>query len=124
MSRMISPPRVQDIVFAPTAASVSQSMYTAISSGVVESVQVVFGVASVSGTLSIEKLTGTTAPGSGIALLTGAISLAGTANTVNSGSLTATAADLVLAAGDRIGLVLGGTLTSLVGGLVVVRLRF
>lgn len=55
-----------------------------------------------SSTLQIQKLTGTTAAGSGTNLLTGAIALDGTINTVNTGTLTGTTANLQLAVGDRI----------------------
>lgn len=78
----------------------------------------VFATASVSGTVNLEKLTGTTAPGSGIALLQAVLALSGTANTVANGTLTATAASLNFAVGDRLGIVIAGTMTSLVGGIV------
>lgn len=102
---------------------VSKAIYIATEAVQLVAVRVVFGIASVSGTLNIEKLTGTTVPGSGTALLTGTISLAGTANTVLSGTLSATTADLQLAAGNRIGIVLAGTLTSLVGAVVEIDLK-
>lgn len=58
-----------------------------------------------SSTLMPKKLTGTQDPdAAGINMLTAAIALDGTANTVFSGSLSATASDLQLAVGDRIGL--------------------
>jgi len=79
------------------------------------SVGLVYGVASTSGTMQVEKLTGTTAPGSGTNLLTGTISMSSTANTVNSGTLIATVASLTFAAGDRVGFVFAGTMTNLVG---------
>jgi hypothetical protein len=71
--------------------------------------------ASTSGTVTVEKLTGTTAPGSGTALLTGTVSMSGTANTVVSGTPIATVASLTFAAGDRVGFVFAGTMTNLVG---------
>lgn len=82
----------------------------------------VFTTASSSGTWTVEKLTGTTAPGSGTALLTGAINLSGTANTVANGTLIATVASLTFAAGDRLGIVIAGTMTNLVGGIGTVTL--
>lgn len=58
--------------------------------------------------LQVTKDTGTNAPGAGTALLTNnsnaGFDIKGTANTVQTGTLTATVADLLLAAGDRIGL--------------------
>lgn len=110
------------LVWRPTASDVSQSIFVADADYLVTAVREVHGVASTSGTLNIEKLTTTTAPGSGTAMLTGTVSLSGTANTVASGTLTATAATKTLAAGDRIGGVLAGTLTNLVGCCVVVTL--
>jgi hypothetical protein len=81
-----------------------------------KAVSTIFATASSSGTLTVEKLTGTTAPGSGTVLLTGTLALSGTANTVANGTLIATVASLTLAIGDRIGIVIAGTMTSLVGG--------
>lgn len=70
--------------------------------------------ASLSGTLQLEKLTGTTAPGSGILLLSTAIDTSTTANTTNYGSLVIGSARQ-LVRGDRLALRDGGTLTSMVG---------
>lgn len=77
--------------------------------------QLIYGVASSSGTVTVEKLTGTTAPGSGTALLTGTVTTSTTANTVKPGTLIATLSSLQLATGDRFGLVFAGTQTGLVG---------
>lgn len=74
-----------------------------------------FATASTSGTVMVEKLTGTTAPGSGTTLLTGTVSLGGTANTVVNGTLIGTVASLTFAVGDRVGFVFAGTMTNLVG---------
>lgn len=71
-----------------------------------------------------EKLTGTTAPGSGTALLTAGFDLFGVAaNTVQTGTLSATVADYTFAAGDRLGIKLSGTLTALTGLNIVVKLQ-
>jgi hypothetical protein len=70
-------------------------------------------IASTSGTFQVTVESGTTAPGSGTAQLTGAVSLSGTANTVVSGTLAAS--PTTLNAGDRISAVFGGVLTGLVG---------
>jgi len=85
-------------------------------------VREVHTTASSSGTLTVEKATGTTAPGSGTALLTGTMSLAGTANTVVSGTLIATVASLTFAAGDRMNIVIAGTMTGLAGSRVTIGL--
>lgn len=97
------------------ATAVTRSAFIADAAYQVAGVNIVFGVASSSGTFAIEKLTGTTAPGSGTTMLTGTLSTAGTANTVAAGTLTATTATLQLAAGNRVGFVFTGTETSLVG---------
>jgi len=97
---------------APATSGNYGTFFTAPYKCVVLSVDVVHGTASASGTLQVEKLTGTTAKSSGTNILTGTISTAGTANTVNSGTLVTATAACELAAGDRLGLVNGGTLTS------------
>lgn len=79
-------------------------------------VSATFTTASTSGTLDLTHETGTTAPGGGTSMLTGTVSLAGTANTVVSGApATAIAlATQVLSPGDRISIKFAGTLTNLV----------
>lgn len=73
-------------------------------------------------TVTVEKLTGTQAPAAGTVLLTAALSTTGTINTVQAGTLVATAATLKLAAGDRLALKTAGTVGSL-EGVVTVMLR-
>ena len=85
-----------------------------------EAHSVVGGAAAV---LSVEKLTGTQAPGGGVATMVGTISLTNTVNTVQSATLSATPANLKFATGDRIVLTLGGTLTGLVGAVVILLRR-
>jgi len=84
----------------------------------VQSVSAVWSTASSSGTVDIKKDTGTNAPGAGTSVLTGTIGTASTANTVASGTVTGTVATKTLAAGDRLSIVFGGTMT-LQAGLVV-----
>lgn len=91
---------------------------------VVDSVQARWETASSSGTLQVAKVPSGTAVDSGTNLLSSAISTAGAANTVTSGTLSSTAATLELAAGDGLQLVDGGTLTSLVGLNVTVGLHW
>lgn len=74
-------------------------------------------------TLMLEKLTGTTAPGSGTSLMTVAFDLKATARTPQTGALVASAASLTLAAGNRLGLNLTGTPTAVAGVLVEVDLE-
>lgn len=64
-------------------------------------------------TLDLEKLTGTTAPGSGVSALNATLSLKATANTVQNATVTLTASNRTLAKSDRIALKLTGTPTSL-----------
>lgn len=76
--------------------------------------------------LQVTKDTGTNAPGAGNDLLTNntntGFDLNATANTVQTGTLTATAADLLLAAGDRLALDFANTIQSTAGLCVTVEL--
>ena len=72
-------------------------------------------VISLSGTVTLEKLTGTTAPGSGINLLSSTISTGGITNTVNHGIFIVSGTARQLARGDRLAIRDGGDLTGLVG---------
>lgn len=73
-------------------------------------------------TLQVTKDTGTTAPGAGTDLLTTAFDLNATANTVQTGSLSATAADTLLAAGDRLSVDFANLIQSSAGVVVTVEL--
>ena len=109
---------------APTAGgALSQTFFIADDTYEVIAVRAVWATASTSGTMMLERLQGTEAPDAGDDLLTATVDLASTANTVASPALTATTANLQLAAGDRLGLVLGGTLTNLIGLCVDVILK-
>lgn len=106
------------------ALDVSQAIFCADAAYQIVAAKAVWGVAGgAAATLNIEKLSSTTAPGSGTAILTGAMDLTSTANTVTTGTLTATAADLLLASGDRLGCKLAGVLTGLVGCSVTLILK-
>lgn len=76
--------------------------------------------------LQVTKDTGTNAPGAGTDLLTNnsnaGFDLKGTANTVQNGTLTSTAASKRLAAGNRLAVDFAGTLTALAGVVVTVTL--
>lgn len=82
-------------------------------------IQVSWTVASSSGTVQVQRLTGTTAPDSGSNIMVTAQSTASTANTVNvkSGTLLQ---NRILNQGDRLGLVDGGTLTNLANLVVTI----
>lgn len=103
-----------------TAASVSQIIFAcpAGQSYKITEIRSIFSTASSSGTVKIEYLTGTTAPGSGTAQ-SGAIALSGTANTL---VVTAPTVSTVLNPGDRLNAIIAGTMTNLVGGYVQVTL--
>jgi len=96
---------------AATAANYN-AFWTAPYKCVVLGIDAIWGTASTSGTLNVERLQGTEAHDAGDDLLSSTIDMSGTANTVNAGTLTTTKATLELADGDRLGLVDSGTLTS------------
>lgn len=77
-------------------------------------------------TLQIEKLTGTLASGSGTALLSAGFNLKGTINTVQTATLLSslTNATFNLAKGDRLGLVLTGTPTSVAHVNLIIKLNY
>lgn len=66
-------------------------------------------------TINLTKDTATTAPGAGTTIMSGTFNAKGTANVLQSATLTGTAADLTLAAGDRIGVNFTGTIATLAG---------
>jgi hypothetical protein len=103
---------------ALTSTDATRTVFVALRACRLKAVKEVHSTASSSGTLQVEKCTGTQAPGSGTNLLTGTMTLAGTANTVVSGTLIATVASLTLAAGDRLSVVIAGTMTNLAGSRV------
>lgn len=103
--------------------AVSSALFVADEAYQITSVKASWGVASVSMVFDIEKLTGTTVPGAGTSLLQSTIDTSGAANTVNTGSLTGTTADLQLAVGNRIGIKISGTITSLVGMVLTLTLK-
>lgn len=107
---------------ALTATDATRTILIATRPMRLKAVSVVWTTGSTSGTLQLEKATGTTAPGAGTALLTGTVTLAGTANTVGNGTLVATVASITLAAGDRLNMVIAGTMTNLVGAKMTVAL--
>ena len=74
--------------------------------------------------LQIEKLTGTQALDAGVACLATAFDLKGTANTVNTGTLTATLADLRLVRGNRLAMDDAGTLTAVANVTVIIEITF
>jgi hypothetical protein len=70
--------------------------------------------------LTLEKLTGTQAPDSGVAMLSAALSLKTTINTVQTGTMTTTLANVNLAKGDRLCMKDAGVLTVVANVSVIV----
>ncbi len=96
-----------------TAAILTQPVFIADTSYQVTGTKCVPSLASISGTLQVTVDTGTDAAGAGTSQLTGTVSLAGTVNTVVSGTLVGS--PTTTSAGDRISASFGGTLTGLLG---------
>lgn len=96
---------------ATVANAVTTPFFIADQSYVITQIQAVWGTAESTGAMDInvEKLTGTTAVGSGTAVLSAAIDATGTANTVATGTLSTTAATLNVAPGNRLGVTLTAT---------------
>jgi hypothetical protein len=103
----------QTLFICPPAASVASGNLP-LGTYQVLGCSAVFSTASTSGTLQIEKATGTTAPGSGTNLLTGTMSLSGTANTVVNGTVISNPNTLTLNPGDRLNAIIAGTVTNIV----------
>jgi len=86
-------------------------------------VHAIAGSDSGSVTLQIEKLTGTTAPGSGISLLATGFNLKGTANTVQFADFSGAGGLNTIIRGDRLALKRSGTLTAVDDLVVTVYLQ-
>ncbi len=120
-------PIIQDPITSELlAASVAKWIFIADRAYQVTAVREVHSVAGgASAAVRPRKITDTSAPGAAAGatvkeLTTAAIDLTATINTVVSPALSATVADLQLAAGDRIALNFSGTLTGLVGLIEIV----
>lgn len=112
------------------AGMVDQSFFVATQAYQVTAARLVCAVAEVTaGSLYVQvtKDTGTDAPGAGTDLLTNNTNNGfdgkGTANTVQTGTLTATTASLQLAAGDRLSVDFSAAATELVGCTLTVTLK-
>lgn len=91
----------------------SQIIFTAPYECEVVSIQSRHRVASSSGTMDLVKAADTVALSSGVSLLTATMSIAGAAATNVTGSLKTAIGDRRVPKGTSLGLVFGGTLTSL-----------
>lgn len=107
------------------AATANQHVFVAPWTLQITGIQEIHSVVGGSGaTVAIRKITDTSAPNASAGatvkeLMTGALSLTSTANTVQSGTLSATATDLQFAIGDHIAINFAGTLTGLVGVVTI-----
>lgn len=90
----------------------------------VREVHTVLGTNASAVSLTVTKETGTTAPGSGTALLTSVLSLKAPINTVQDGVLTTAAPTaLVLSKGDRLSTLIAGTTTAVAGVVTTVTMK-
>jgi hypothetical protein len=111
---------VQHLNIPLSSASVDGPVFIAPRGYKVVSVKVIASTAGASSsTVGVRKCTGTTAPASGTLVTTAALALDGTINTTVAGTLSATASDYTLAAGDKLAIDMTGTISSLVGVLTI-----
>lgn len=102
--------------FTGTPAATTQSFFVAPRAFKVASVSEVHSAAAGgTSTLGVFKDTGTNAPGAGTDVLSADFNLNGTANTTQAGALSATAATLAMAAGDRLSVKFANAIQSSAG---------
>ncbi len=119
-------PQKMVINFPIDASTVSGNVFIANDAWVITSIEEVHSVAGDDGgspTIAVVKCTDTQAPSAGTNMSTGTINPKGTAETVQTLTLSATAGDYTLADGNRIGLLVTGNLTSLAGGIITIHMR-
>jgi len=127
---MVSPEKFEVVYQAPlNTALVDTPIFVASAACQMTAATELHGVNSaLAANVQITKDTGTTAPGGGIILLTNntnaGFDLNAAANTVQTGTLTATEASLQLAIGDRLSLKFSGTLTGAVKTVVTVAIKY
>lgn len=116
-------PSTKTVVIGPLLAADTAANFSFVADAAykVAAFSIVFTTASASGTVDIEVLTGTTAPGSGTTQLTGTVSTAGVANTVTNGTVIASP-NATAAGTGRIGIYFSGTQTGLVGLFITITL--
>lgn len=121
---------VRFTLFGATAATAANygTIFIADRPCTVIGVEIAYEDDSTSGTLNVEKLIGTTAPGAGIELLVTDLDLSDTPNTVYAGTMVQTSTDGIkdvsLAIGDRLALEDGGTLTNQLGLTVTIFIQY
>lgn len=127
-SRFAPPQVARDVTyvsyyFTGTPAATDQVFFVAPHACRVVAISQVHSVAAGgASTLQVVKDSSTNAPGAGTDLLSAAFDLNATANTVQQGALSATAADLILAPGDRLAVDFANTIQSTAGVCVTVAL--
>lgn len=110
-------------VQANATIATGQTFFLANRDYVITSVQAVWSTKGTSPTIDVTQESSTTAPAGGTTILASTIDGSTTANTVANGTLTATAANLIVRAGNRLSLKLGGTKGSLAGLVIVVQMQ-
>lgn len=118
-------PQTQSFSAEILAASVDKHVFIAPRAIKITAIKEIHSVVgSTSAVVDVRKITDTSAPGAAASstvkeFLQTAFDLTATANTTQTGTLSATAADITLAAGDKIAFNFGGTITGLVGVVTV-----
>lgn len=90
----------------------------------ISEVHTVLGTDGSAVTLVVEKLTGTTVPGSGVSVMSNSFNLKGTINTVQNALLSAILPNIQLNTGDRLALKLTGTPTAIANLTVTLTFNF
>lgn len=114
---------VPAIYNAATATIATQNFFLSNRDYLIIGAQAIWSVKGTSPVIDITTETSTTAAGSGTSILSATIDGSTVANTVNVAALTATAATLRLAAGQRLSVKISGTTTGLAGLVVIVYLQ-
>jgi hypothetical protein len=111
-----------------SASSVDENIFIADDAWRVTKIEEVHAVAGSEGApnlfnATVVKISGVTAPGSGLPMHNATITLSATANTVITPTLSTIAANSTLADGDKIGVNYQGTGTSLAGGVITIHMK-
>jgi hypothetical protein len=127
---IVSPTKLVSVNCVANGACVDQQFFIADRAYQVTAINEIHAVAGNDAgavSLQVTKDTSTNAPGAGTDLLTNTagagFNMKSTAQTVVAGTLSVTASDLQLAAGDRLSLDFAGTITTLAGVTVTVTLK-
>ncbi len=116
-------PQEMVITWPINASSVDENIFIADDAWQVTSIESAHTASSTSGNVSVRKCSATVAPSAGTLMHSSSIDLNLAANTVQSLTLSTTAADQKLADGDRLALDYEGTMTNLTGGVITIHLK-